>query len=126
MAQMKELYEKVAKDSALQAKLNEILENTQEMGQTATGEKLVAFAKSVGYDITLEEMTIFFEELAEKKEGEISDAELDMVAGGKKGDLRGDALLVSIGGWGVACGLVSILGEYASHGGHCKDQFYEK
>ena len=126
MTQMKELYEKVAKDSALQAKFNEILENTQETEQSATGEKLVAFAKSVGYDITMEEMTIFFKELAEKSKDELSEVELDMVAGGKKGDLRGDALLVSIGGWGVACGLVSILGEYASHGGHCNDQFYEK
>jgi predicted ribosomally synthesized peptide with nif11-like leader len=82
MSKMKELYEKVAKDSALQAKFAEIMKEAAEAGE-ATKEKLIAFAKEAGYEVSFDEAQEFFKALSEKKEGDLSDADLDMVAGGK-------------------------------------------
>lgn len=95
MDKMKELYEKVAKDTALQAKLNAILKDAERAGEAATGEKLISFAKEAGFDATLAEMKEFFKKLAEKG-GELSESELDMVAGGKGGDDVANSIL-SIG-----------------------------
>ena len=99
MEKMKELYEKVAKDAALQAKLNGILKNAEQAGEAATGEKLTAFAKEAGYEVCFDEAKEFFKELAEKKEGELSESELDMVAGGKSGG----EVAVSIWWMGTNC-----------------------
>ncbi len=83
---MKELYEKVAGDSALQAKFAEIMKEAEKDGEAVTKEKLVAFAKEAGYEVSFDEAQEFFKALSEKKEGALSDAELDSVAGGKLGD----------------------------------------
>lgn len=83
MSQMKELFEKVSKDTTLQAKFSMIMKDTENTGEETTKEKLIAFAKDTGYDVTLEEMKEFFKDLSNNMEGELSDAELDMVAGGK-------------------------------------------
>jgi predicted ribosomally synthesized peptide with nif11-like leader len=83
MDKTKQLYEKVAGDSALQAKFNAILKEAEKAGEAATKEKLTAFAKEAGFEVSLDEMKDFFKSLAEKGEGELSDTELDMVAGGK-------------------------------------------
>ena len=86
MSKMKELYEKVAGNSTLQKKFSEIAENAESLGEKALGEKLISFAKEAGYDITLDELNAFFQELAESQQGVLSEAELDMVAGGKSRD----------------------------------------
>lgn len=92
MSKMKELYEKVASDSALQAKFSEIMKKAEEKGSDATAESLVAFAKEEGYEVGSEEITKFFAELSEKsKGGELSDMELDSVAGGK-----GEKVVISV------------------------------
>jgi len=83
MSQMKELYAKVAADSALQAKFSEIMKNAEAAGKEATEEKLVAFAKDAGYDVSIEEAKAFFNEQG-KSSGELDDADLEMVAGGKQ------------------------------------------
>ncbi len=83
MSKMQELYEKVAADSALQAKFVEIMKDAEAAGEESTNEKLTAFVKEAGYEISLTEITAFFKEMAELKEGELSEVELDMVAGGK-------------------------------------------
>ncbi len=80
---MQELYEKVAADSALEAKFAEIMKDAEAVGEEATKEKLIAFAKEAGYDITIEEIQEFFKRLAEAQQGELSEVELDQVAGGK-------------------------------------------
>jgi len=85
MSQMKELYGKVAGDSTLQAKFIEIMKGAEEAGEFATGEKLVAFAKETGHDVTLEEIQEYFKNLFEKKGETLSEEELDSVAGGKIG-----------------------------------------
>lgn len=111
MSKMKELYEKVAADSALQAKFAEILKNAEAAGEAATKEKLTAFAREAGYDISIEEMQEFFGELAESKERDLSDAELDQVAGGK-GEGAGMAAT-----WGVVSALTAIFTLGASLAG---------
>ena len=83
MVKMKELYEKIAGDSTLQAKFGEILNDAEKAGRQATDLRLAAFAKEAGYDISAEEMRESFRDLAEKRNGELSDSELDSVAGGR-------------------------------------------
>lgn len=83
MSKMKELYAKVAGDAALQAKFAAIINEAEKAGEAATKEKLSAFAKDAGYEVSLEEAQEFFATLAEKKEGALSEEELDAVAGGK-------------------------------------------
>ena len=83
MSKMKELYLKVSKDETLQEKVTTIMKDAEKAGEEATTEKLIAFAKDAGYDIKADEMQSFFKELAEKDNGELSESEMDMVAGGK-------------------------------------------
>lgn len=83
MEKMKKLYEKVAGDSALQAKFEVIMTAAEKAGPEKTGEKLIAFAKETGYEVSIEEAREFFLSLTGQKEGALSDAELDAVAGGK-------------------------------------------
>ena len=108
MSKMKELYEKVAADSELQAKFAEITKNAEAAGEEATKEKLTAFAKEAGYDVTIEELQAFFKELTESKEGELSDSELDHVAGGKtlSGKLNVGMSVLSLG---IGCALLSLM-----------------
>lgn len=84
MSMMKELYDKVATDLILQEKFLEIMGGAEAAGGDVTRQKLIDFAKDAGYEVTLDEMKDFFQEkIDESKEGALSEAELDMVAGGK-------------------------------------------
>ncbi len=82
MEKMKELYEKVSRDENLQAKFYGIIELTQTSGPEETLKKLLAFAKESGYDVEPAEMQEFFMSMAETDK-ELSEEELEMVAGGK-------------------------------------------
>jgi len=94
MSKMQELFGKVSKDSALQEKFMEIVKGTVNVGEVATKEKLIAFAKEVGYDITLEEMQRFFKDLNENNKGELLEEELEKVAGGSFSDFFGEIRIV--------------------------------
>lgn len=99
MSQMKELYEKVSKDNALQEAFKQILKDAEQAGQEATEDRMVCFAKDAGYNINIHEMRAFFQEYTTKEEGELSNLELDMVAGGK-----------SATGWIMIAGSILTLG----------------
>lgn len=124
---MKKLYEKVAKDSALQAKFNAIVGDAEKAGEAATSEKLTAFAKEAGSEVSFDEMKAFFKELVEKEKGELSDSELDMVAGGKS--LSGIFhVFTSVASVGVSCAVNSASEETKSRSTDgilpdCKDYF---
>ena len=116
MSNMKELYEKVAGDNKLQVKFSEIMKDADTAGEEATKEKLIAFAKEAGYDVTAMEMQEFFKELAESKKGELSDVELDQVAGGKSS--RGTTMVfASVFGFGFVCAFASAGAEMTTKGG---------
>lgn len=119
MSQIRELYEKVSKDATLLEKINLILKDAEAAGQDATAAKLVEFAKNAGYDISIQEMQEFFQSFTAKKEGELSDLELDMVAGGKSqggvGEIVGSVL--GIGALGIPCAISSIVREAIESGG---------
>jgi hypothetical protein len=59
MEKIEELYAKVAGDAALQAKFAEIMKEAAE-ARKATQEKLEAFAKEAGYEVSLEEAQEYF------------------------------------------------------------------
>lgn len=81
MEKMKALYERVAADGGLQAKFAEIMGAAEADGKEATKEKLMVFAKEAGFEVSFEEISEFFQSLFEQNE--LTDAELDMAAGGK-------------------------------------------
>ena len=83
MSQMKALYETVARDPVLQAKFITILQESERIGLEEIEQKMVALSKDAGFDITLEEMQHYLQEMTPKADGELSDTELDLVAGGK-------------------------------------------
>lgn len=123
MTRMQELYEKVAKDNGLQAQFSLIMAEAEQAGQiddpsgkAATEEKLLAFARGAGFEVSIEEMQAFFQGMAAQAEGELSDAELDQVAGGKSGGgivhVIGSVLSVGIG-----CAIMSAVVEVAKSGG---------
>lgn len=103
MPKMKELYEKVAADSALQAKFSEIMGTAEKDGKEATEAKLITFAKETGYEVTTIEMTEFFKQMSDEQIGELSDSDMDMVAGGK----NKVGLALSVFSLGYACVTVS-------------------
>jgi predicted ribosomally synthesized peptide with nif11-like leader len=87
MEKMKELYQKVAADADLQSKFTTIIQDAEKAGAEETEKKLLAFAKEAGYDIGISEMQGFFRDLAQQENNELSETELDMVAGGKGGGI---------------------------------------
>jgi predicted ribosomally synthesized peptide with nif11-like leader len=117
---MRELYEKVAGDKILQAKFEVILNNAEKAGLQATDIKLAAFAKEAGYDVTAEEMREFFKTIAEKGGGELSDSELDAVAGGK---LDMDKVLNSVVTYGAGCVQGSVTNQLFK--GDCLQYFQQ-
>jgi len=72
MKTLNELYTEVTASDALKA----------EFLALKTPEEIVAFAKKNGCDATLDDIKAFFEE-KQKAAGELSEAELEQVAGGK-------------------------------------------
>lgn len=109
MNSMKELYEKVKRDDALQKKFAEIMEESNTSGKEKTETRLMAFAKDAGYDMSVEDMVSFFTEMNKKSgETELSEAELDLVAGGKmKGSGYFTVAAISIASFGIACAVIS-------------------
>ena len=85
MSAMKELYLKVAADAVLQEKVSRIFEIAEKDADGA-GKKLVAFAREQGYEVTVEEIDEFFGSMAEKSNEQLSEEELEAVAGGKGGE----------------------------------------
>jgi predicted ribosomally synthesized peptide with nif11-like leader len=121
MSQMKELYQKVSEDSVLQAKFADIMKDAEQDDQEATGEKLVAFAKEAGYGVTIEEMKEYFKDLSEKQSGELTETELDMVAGGKFTGRGIGGIIGSVVGLVIGCVLMSVTD--AATGGNCYSIF---
>lgn len=103
MPKMQELFEKVSGDGALQEKFVQIMKDAEAAGKEETEAKLTAFAKEAGYGVNVEEMKDFFKGLAETHQNELSNAELDMVAGGK--NLA--TISLSIFTLGIGCAVVS-------------------
>lgn len=125
MSQMKELYEKVAQDVELQKKFSEILADGEKAGKEATEEKLLAFAKDAGFDVNLAEMQEYFADFTAKQDGELSDLELDLVAGGKstEGIIN---VIGSVFSLGILCAAASLAGatlEMLKYGENCASQF---
>ena len=122
MSKMQELYKKVAGDITLQEKFNQILSEAEAAVKEATEAKLLSFAREAGHEVSLEEMRIFFEGMATQAGGELSDAELDQVAGGKSvnGSLKVVLSVVSVG---VLCAVISIV-EGTKGPEHC-DRLYQ-
>ena len=120
MSQMKELFEKVAKNTELQDLFNQIRLNQEKLGPEETKQQLLAFSKDTGFDISLEEMQTFFLSLQQGQTGELSDLELDMVAGGKS-DAGWLAVATTIFTW-AGCAIVSAVVELEKQGG-CGESF---
>lgn len=105
MEKMKELYQKVAGDAGLQEKFKGVINNADKAGQEETEKELLSFAKEAGYDVTIDEMHEFFKGLTEQENAELTEMELDMVAGGKSTKDWGAIAGGTIGAASIVAGL---------------------
>lgn len=112
MGNINELYQKVAADAALQAKFATITKEAEQTTREAIEERLIAFAKEAGFDVSIEEAKTYFEEQAKSQNagGELSEHELDMVAGGKSSD-GGGYIVGSVLTVGLFCAAASAQAE---------------
>ena len=95
MKTLNELYTEVTASDALKA----------EFLALKTPEDIVAFAKKNGCDATLDDIKAFFEE-KHKTSGELSEEDLEQVAGGKSASkIEG---IISVLGLGAFCGLLAV------------------
>ena len=115
MDKIKELYEKVAASSELQAKLKDILTKANEKSEQDLNRVLLNFAAEAGYEITEKEVAEYIAQHAEKNQGELSDLELDSVAGGK----NGADIAISVMTVGYGCAAISVGLEVIDGAGHC-------
>ena len=83
MEKMSQIYKKVAADQGLQSRVAEILKDEERLGTDEAGQKMIEFAKELGYEITLDEFKAFFNNLIQSDRA-LSQEELDAVAGGKR------------------------------------------
>lgn len=119
MDKMKDLYDKVSKESKLQEKLTEIMKRIDMSNADETKNELLAFAKDAGFDVNYEDMQSFFMNMPDQINGELSESELDAVAGGKDGG--GGEIKHSITSLGFYCAVLSIA--TAAKGKDCGDKF---
>ena len=124
MTQMKALYEKVAADLTLQEKFNGILQDAEKVGEDETRDRLLSFAKEAGYEIGIDEMQEFFQNLAQAREGELSDLELDMVAGGKSTAETGYTIALSISTLLFGCMVLASVKSEKCSDNHNIDNYY--
>jgi len=106
MKTLNELYTEVAASDALK---NEFL-------ALKTPEDIVAFVKKNGCDATLDDIKAFFEE-KQKASGELSEEDLEQVAGGKSASWGEGIYSAVTGGWG--CGFIAVISMLT--GQHGKD-----
>jgi predicted ribosomally synthesized peptide with nif11-like leader len=59
------------------------MENHDRLSNAGVRQRLVAFADEIGFKVTEEEIKKFFYDMTEPRDGELSDVDLEMVAGGK-------------------------------------------
>lgn len=117
MDKMKELYEKVARDSELQAKFAGIMERFDGEKSDEFKESLLNFASEAGYTVDYKEIQSFFEGMSVQPDGELSESDLDAVAGGKNSE-RAKHSLTSLGSYCVA-----LSAKYAITNNNCGAQF---
>ena len=95
----------------LQEMYDEIIASDEQkaaFAEASKNGKTLEFLKENGCETTAEELEAFLTEQREKLSGQLTDEELENVAGGKcKG--RSVDVLVSIRGWGVACAIVATI-----------------
>ena len=123
--QIKEFFNKAKADSKLQEQIAafqaEISQDEQgipgEQLREALIEKMVALADSVGFTFSIDDLkdAIQAKEAEIAENGELSDDDLESVAGGGIGGM----IAVSFVTAGIACGAVSIID--AALGGNCID-----
>ena len=109
MKTLEQFYNEVAASEELQKEFATVSQES--------AEAIVAFAKKYGCETTKEEVKAFFEKKIEEN-GELSEAELDAVAGGKSGNV----ILLSIGSFGLACAFLSLT-DVMQNGGKCEGIF---
>lgn len=107
MSKMSELYIKVSSDPALLAKLQGILDAQSGGDAESAKAALLSFAREEGSDVTWEEIQAFFKDISEQPSKALSEAELDMVAGGK--DELTPFQIMSIVTLGLLCGTTSAV-----------------
>ena len=114
MENIKKFYEALSTDTAMRERAKTLSKNPASDEAEAFAE-IIEFAKAEGYDFTAEELKAFF---SSGRTTELSDEELENVAGGGCKDTSGCVCLVGGGGTidGVTCACVAGGGGNAKPG----------
>jgi len=115
---VKKLFGRIEKDAELQKKYASLMQAHQKETEKALSGKLVDFGKTSGFVFSSDDLIAARAELVDKMNSnrELSDNDLADVAGGG-GNKKFLATVVSISGFGVACGFLSAIEEIKSRGG---------
>ncbi len=108
---LQELYSKVMASEELK---RSFAEAAQDKG------KLEAWLKANGSDATVEQVGEFLRSRSGQTSGEISDDELESVAGG---NLSLDVTLISVCTVGIGCPIIAVQSEAYSSAGECFTDF---
>lgn len=76
-----DFYNHVVEKADAKAKMEALMAQSASMSQDAYFDAMIAFAKEEGFDFTKEEVVKYFED--NYSDGELSDEDLEAVAGGK-------------------------------------------
>jgi len=105
MENVKKFYETLASSETLKekaAKLNEKYNETEKMDEEAVTANIIAFAASEGYNFTAEELAAYGETVMKPAPQELSQDELNAVAGGSDGcKVCFDTCFCVVGGGGT-------------------------
>lgn len=99
MGNLKEIFDAVSNDRNLQSKFKEVIRKSEGVGQEEAERNLRAFAKDAGFEVTTDDIVSFSKELTGTN-AELSELELDMVAGGKSDIAK---VIVSVLSFGINC-----------------------
>lgn len=118
MGNMKEIFDAVSNDSNLQSKFKEVIRKSEGVGQEEAERNLRAFAKDAGFEVTTDDIVSFSKELTGTN-AELSELELDMVAGGKSDIAK---VIVSVLSFGINCDYPQRTSVFFKDGtGYCWD-----
>jgi len=108
---VKQMFGKMEKDAELQKKYAALMQANQKEAEKALADKLVELGKTSGFAFSKEELIAARAEFMDEanSNGELSDSDLENVAGGMA--VKNDAIKISIFTLGLGCIVTSIDNE---------------
>ncbi|HNY11716.1 MAG TPA: Nif11-like leader peptide family natural product precursor [Candidatus Wallbacteria bacterium] len=119
---VKSMFKKIEADKEFRQKYAAMMQAHQAESEKALAEKIIGLGKNSGFTFSKDDLLAARAELMDKanSNGELSEADLEKVAGGQGFDVRKAVIIgFSVITAGIACGLTSITVELKNGPGGC-------